>query len=470
MTIQELQLFDALKDVPVAQLQWLIDNSETERFAEGDYLYKPGDDIRGVHFILSGTIEFYRIQAGNKVPITETSAHQVTGILPYSRARGSIGYSCCKTPVEMMTYPKAKLREMMAQQYELTQALVFVMTNRVRDFTIITQQNEKMMALGKLAAGLAHELNNPAAAIVRGSDTLGEHLRGAPETFRKMMLTRLSPEEADFVCDQIRESLSVADRPVPGMLERSSQEDAISDWLYDHHIPDVPDMAENFRHYGLHPASLDAFAKKLPAEYLGTVLSWMSSHFTTERMLSDIREASQRISGLVKSVKIFTHMDGGADKQFIDIHTGIRNTLVMMQYKLRKGKIEVKEEFDDTLPPVFALSGELNQVWTNLIDNAADALDAQGNGVLTIRTVRDGEFVKVTVGDNGPGIPPENLSRIFDPFFTTKAIGKGTGLGLDAVMNIVRQHHGSVKATSEPGNTIFTICFPINGEANTNNA
>ncbi len=279
------------------------------------------------------------------------------------------------------------------------------------------------------------------------------------------MLTRLSEPEADFVCDQLRKALAEADRPVPGMLERSSQEDAISDWLSDHQVPETPDMAEQFRHYGLHPQQLDQFAQRLPAEYLGTVLSWISSHLTTERMLADIREASKRISGLVKSVKIFTHMDGGADKQYIDIHTGIRNTLVMMQYKLRKGKIEVTEEFDETLPPVYALSGELNQVWTNLIDNAADALEQQGNGRLTVRTQRDGEFVKVTVEDNGPGIPPENLSRIFDPFFTTKEIGKGTGLGLDAVMNIVRQHRGSVKATSEPGHTVFTICFPINGEA-----
>lgn len=465
MNTQDLLLFDALKDVPEPQLQWLIDHSENERFAEGHYLYKPGDEIRGIHFIFSGTIEFYRIQAGSKLPVTEFSARQVTGILPYSRARGAIAFAHCRTDVEMMTFPKSGIREMIAEHYELTQALVFVMTNRVRDFAIITQQNEKMMALGKLAAGLAHELNNPAAAIVRGSDTLGEHLRTAPETFRKMMLTRLSPEEADFVCEHIRQSQAAAEMPAPGMLERSSQEDEISDWLYDHQIPEAADMAENFRHYGLHPAVLDEFAKQLPAEYLGTVLSWMSSHFTTERMLSDIREASQRISGLVKSVKIFTHMDGGTDKQYIDIHTGIRNTLVMMQYKLRKGKITVTEDFDQTLPPVYALSGELNQVWTNLIDNAADALEPQGNGALRIRTERDGAFVKVTVADNGPGIPPENLTRIFDPFFTTKEIGKGTGLGLDAVMNIIRQHHGSVKATSEPGNTVFTICFPINGEA-----
>lgn len=465
MTIQDLQLFEALREVPAPQLQWLIDNSETEHFAEGDYIYKPDDEIRGVHFILSGTIEFYRIQGGNKLPVTEITAHQVTGILPYSRARGSIAFSCCRTAVEMMTFPKARLRDMIAQHYELTQALVFVMTNRVRDFTIVTQQNEKMMALGKLAAGLAHELNNPAAAIVRGSDTLGEHLRGAPETFRRLLSAQLTTEEADFVCEKIGQSTSAAEKPVPGMLERSSQEDAISDWLYDHKIQEAADMAENFRHYGFDPATLDAFAEKLPPEYLGTVLTWISSHFTTERMLADIREASQRISGLVKSVKIFTHMDGGADKQFINIHTGIHNTLVMMQHKLRRNKIEVIEAFDDTLPPVFALSGELNQVWTNLIDNAADAMEPLGSGTLTIRTERDGEFVKVSVTDDGPGIPPENLSRIFDPFFTTKEIGKGTGLGLDAVMNIIRQHRGSVKATSEPGNTVFTICFPINGEA-----
>jgi signal transduction histidine kinase len=181
-------------------------------------------------------------------------------------------------------------------------------------------------------------------------------------------------------------------------------------------------------------------------------------------MVQDIQEAAKRIFTLIQSVKNFTHMDQGKGKELIDIHTGITSTLTMMQYKLKKANIEVVEEFDTRLPKIMALVGELNQVWTNLIDNAVDAMEGNGRGKLIIRTERDHAFAKVSIIDNGPGIPAEIQSRIFDPFFTTKEIGKGTGLGLDVVNRIVvGQHHGSVKLTSVPGQTVFIVCLPITG-------
>jgi len=179
--------------------------------------------------------------------------------------------------------------------------------------------------------------------------------------------------------------------------------------------------------------------------------------------VADIQESSQRISDLVKSVKNFTHMDQGKGKEPTDIRTGIHNTLTMLQYRFKKGNVTLVEEYDESLPKITALVGELNQVWTNLIDNALDAMEPAGQGQLTIRTEKEHEWAKTSIIDNGPGIPEDIQSRIFDPFFTTKDIGKGTGLGLDVVQRIVRQHNGSVRVQSTPGHTAFVICFPIKG-------
>jgi signal transduction histidine kinase len=183
----------------------------------------------------------------------------------------------------------------------------------------------------------------------------------------------------------------------------------------------------------------------------------------TEKMVIDIEEASRRIAELVGSVKNFTHMDQGHGKQYADIHNGIRNTLTMLQYKVKKANVTVEQNFDTTLPAVNAMIGELNQVWTNLIDNALDAMETNGKGILEIKTVRDKDCVQVAVIDNGPGIPEDIKSRIFDPFFTTKEVGKGTGLGLDVVIRIVKQHQGTIKVNSVPGHTEFVVEFPING-------
>ncbi|RPD42875.1 ATP-binding protein [Chitinophaga barathri] len=461
VTTQILQEFNILKDVPENQLQWLIDHCERENLPEGEFIYKPEVPLRGIHFVLKGTIEFYRLQNGNKQIIAEIGSHQATGLLPFSRANLSLGYTLCKTDVDMLTLPKPLIKKMVELHYELTQVLVISMITRVRELTAQAQQNEKMMALGKLAAGLAHELNNPAAAIVRGSSTLKEHLQLFPETFKKLISATMTEEQVDLVTGKMMDAIS-RQRTHLALMERSALEDEVSDWLDDHDIEDPCDIPVNFTDFGLTTKDMDELAAQVPPEFLETVLTWINNNLTTERMVSDIQEASQRISELVKSVKIFTHMDGGADKQFIDIHTGIRNTLVMMQHKIRKGNITIAEQFDETLPKVHALAGELNQVWTNLIDNAIDALEPKGKGTITIRTERDHEFVKVTVTDDGPGIPPEHLTRVFDPFFTTKEIGKGTGLGLDVVMMIIKQHHGTVKVASVPGRTEFIICFPIN--------
>ena len=463
VTVDWLQSIEALKEVPEDQLQWMIENSRHYMLAEGEYLFQAGNPAIGTHIIITGRIKLYLLQKEGIREVNIIGPKDISGYLPFSRGYKANVNGKVTADAEVMTLPIEKFREMISHHFELTQALVHIMTTRVRDFTSLQQQNEKMMALGKLSAGLAHELNNPASAIVRGSTSLKEHLQLVPEAFKGIMAIKMEEKDVDVVAGKLFEVLGRAEKPALTLMERTEKEDMLRDWMEDHQVQNAGEIAENLLEYGFTYEDLGVIKQHIPTASLSAVFNWINSNLVTERMVMDIQQASQRISELVKSVKNFTHMDQGKGKEATDIHSGIRNTLTMLQYRLKKGNVTVVEEFDTTLPPVFALVGELNQVWTNLIDNALDAMEPAGKGELTIRTERDHDSVKVSVIDNGPGIPSDIQSSIFDPFFTTKDIGKGTGLGLDVVMQIVRQHHGSVKVQSIPGRTAFVVCFPIKG-------
>jgi len=463
VTTSWLGSIEPLKDVPADQLQWLIDNSTTTILAPGDYLFKAGDPMESTNIIVEGKLRLYYLQNNEAREINVFEPGNITGYLPFSRGRFTPGYGQALTDVQIMQLPIKKTKELISTYFELTQALVQVMTSRVRDFTAQQQQNEKMMALGKLSAGLAHELNNPASAVVRGAASLKNHLQLQPESFKQVMGIRIEPGEVDFVNNKLFTALKKKDRPILPLMQRSDLEDDLTDWMEKKEIAHASEIAENFVDAGFTIADAEEFKLHIPEAHLSPVFNWINSNLVTDKMVTDIEEASKRIADLVSSVKTFTHMDQGHDKQFADIHNGIFNTLNMLQYKVRKGNVDVVQHFDTSLPPVKAMIGELNQVWTNLIDNALDAMEVNSKGILEIVTVRDKEDVHVSVIDNGPGIPPDTLSSIFDPFFTTKEIGKGTGMGLDVVSRIVRQHKGSITVNSVPGRTEFLVCFPING-------
>jgi signal transduction histidine kinase len=458
-----LKTFEALKNVPDDQLQWLIDNSKEHLLQDGDELTIKGQQISGPHFIINGRIALFMDQNGSRREIATFNRGDITGYLPYSRAIIVPGNSHAIGEVHLLTFPTERIREMIREKFELTQALVHVMSNRVRDFTALQQQNEKMMALGKLSAGLAHELNNPASAIVRDSVSLIEHLRMEPQSFKKVIAIQMDATQVDAVNDELFRLLALKDRPRLSLKEKTKREEELTDWLDEHNVENSYDVAENFVDFGFGVDTLETFCKNIPANYCSPVFNWISNLLVTERMVEDIQESSRRIADLVTSVKTFTHMDRGSDKQYADIHTGIRNTLTMLGYKIKKGNITVVEDYDETLPPVKALIGELNQVWTNLIDNALDAMETNGKGTLTIKTEKNREFVQVFIIDDGPGIPQDIRSKIFDPFFTTKEMGKGTGMGLEVVQRIVHQHNGSIKVKSSSGKTEFIVCFPIDG-------
>jgi len=288
-------------------------------------------------------------------------------------------------------------------------------------------------------------------------------LQMEPDTFKSMIAIRMEPEQVDAITHEFfcflteRKDLNLTIR------QRAEKEDELTDLFDSMNMQYDPELVENFVEFGIEPKDVQLFRSHIPEKFLEPVFNWMNTLLVTDRMVQDIGESARRIATLVNSVKTYTHMDQGQEKQYADIRIGIKNTFQMLIYKIKKGNITVVKEFDESLPPVKAQIGELNQVWTNLIDNALDAMEPNGKGILTIKTERDKEFVQVTIADNGPGIPEEIRSRIFDPFFTTKEMGKGTGMGLEVVQRIVQQHNGSIKVISEPGHTAFVVCFPIDG-------
>jgi len=463
VTVEWLQAIESLKDVPDDQLQWFIDRGTVLQLPAGECIFRPGDLIPGPFLIISGKVMLCMPCGQELQEVAVYEAGAIGGNLPFSRGKVS---SVVTEVVEDLTYlqfPQGELDEMIRSQFSLTQALVHVMANRIREYTAFEQQSEKMMALGKLSAGLAHELNNPAAAVVRGSASLLEHLKLVPDAFRQVMSLQLDVKDMNYVTDQLFGALSKTEKPVLSMMERSSLEDDLVDWLEDHGVVSAADIAENLVDFGFSETDLDDIKAHIPADATSTVLSWINNNLLTEKIVLDIHEASGRIADLVGAVKKFTHMDQGHGKQYADIHTGIRNTLTMLQYKIRNGNVQLIENFDTGLPAVNAMIGELNQVWTNLLDNALDAMEPNNKSQLTITTGLVKDHVRVTISDNGPGIPEDVKSRIFDPFFTTKQIGKGTGLGLDVVMRIIKQHKGVVKVQSKPGQTDFIVELPING-------
>ena len=460
---QELNAFEIFNAIPEEQLNWFIDTSEVIELHDGDSLFQPEDPMDHTHVILSGNIRVTLVQNNQQREIYVLEPGDVTGTLPYSRAKTARAFGHSKGSSRILSLNKKHFNTLICSYHELTTRFVHEMTSRVREFTQLQTQNEKMMALGKLSAGLAHELNNPASAIVRSSSSLKQHLQLLPDTFKAVISIRMSDEQVDIVNERMFQRINDPNRASIklSLMERSACEDDLVDWMEDHGIENALEMAENFVEFGFDEDDFELFKEQIPEQYLAPVLNWINNNLITEKMVTDIQEASKRIASLVSSVKNFTHMDRAADRHKSNVHDGIRNTLTMMNHKVKKTQVQLVETFEKDLPEALIFVSELNQVWTNLIDNALDVLESTENPVLEIQTRSDNGFIKVHIIDNGPGIPEDIKSRIFDPFFTTKDLGKGTGLGLDVVSKIVAQHNGKISVDSRPGRTDFEVCFPI---------
>lgn len=463
VTVDELKTVVALKDQPVELLQWILDNSQYHEYEDGACIRKLGEPQNELYIIVEGSVNFYMDVNGRQVYYftfaNDVATGGVSGLLPYSRMKSSPGYAYAVGKLRAVMMHRDHFPELEQRSPEVTQRLVGYMTERARLFATIQLQHEKVSALGKLSAGIAHELNNPASAISRIAAELLKKLQLNYELTEELLNDGITAKDIHGIRELVKSKESVAEKPRVTAMQKLEREDAIRDWL-DQHSPDLDyDLAETFIEADFSVDDLEMIRSKTDKNAFAQTLRWLENLISSQRLIADLGEASSRISNLVTAIKSHVHMDRTNELQPTNIHNDIDNTLTLLGYKLREKKININKVYCKDLVDIPAYVGELNQVWTNIIDNAIYAVNE--NGDLTIETSCDGKNVKVKIIDNGTGIPKDIMSRIFDPFFTTKKMGQGTGIGLDIVSRIVKRHNGEIKVQSEPGRTEFDVCIPV---------
>jgi signal transduction histidine kinase len=448
-----------LSHLPEESLRFLTDKGRITPVKKGGFIFEKDLPSNDLIFVCSGYFRIYANQKDEQRELARLEPGDITGVLPYSRMTHARGYCQALEDSEVLLLDKKHFPQMITERHDLTEALVHLMSSRIREFTTSSMQNEKLMSLGKLSAGLAHELNNPAAAMVRSSAALSAHLKLIPDNFKDVLNMKVGPEDVEKVSELIFDILGRAQTTIP-LMERTRREDELTDLLDAFAFEGALETAEELVDFGITPADVQRLHSITGDKAFAPTLKWIVNNLTTERSVKEINASALRIAELIGSIKEYSHMDTNKDRQDVDVNHGLRSTLKMLEHKARANKVTILEELDEENPMVNGFPGELNQVWTNFIDNALDAMETTG-GALTVKTERCEHAIDVTIADTGVGIPPDVKNKIFDPFFTTKAIGKGTGLGLDIANKIILPHKARVEIESEPGNTRFTLSFPI---------
>lgn len=446
----------AFQNLPAEVLAWLSEHGDLCRYADGETVVRAGEPATYMIAIVAGGLQYFRPASGQQGPVFRVEASQITGVLPYSRLQIAKGEGITVGETTLYLLPRTEFPALEQISPELVQRLVGIMSDRARDEVRAQERDDKLRALGKLSAGLAHELNNPAAAIARAADVLGLMLKDKPVLLKNLLLA-CPPAEA--VAALLSAGVLETTLPVRSALARADCEDELADWLETQGCEDGYALAPSLLDAGHTAATLAPLVEPLPAPARPPALAWLEGHLAVVRLTRDIHEASQRISTLVGNVKAYSHMDRAGGREPLVVTAGIDSTLNMFDFALRQKNVRLAREYAPDAPLVTAEAGQLNQVWTNLIDNAIDALPASG-GALTVRTVKQPGGVCVSIIDNGSGIAPEVLAHMFEPFYTTKPAGEGSGLGLDIARRIVQEHGGRLEAHSEPGRTEFSVWLP----------
>ena len=457
-TPDELRDVVILRGLPEKELAWFAEHGERLDLAVGEHMFEHGQPADVMFVVVRGAIQRFERSAGQWTMVATTAAGEVTGTLPYSRMRHYPGYTVATQPSVVLCVAQTDFQDMLWESHEIGRRLVAVMSDRVRGDVRLEQQRARMASLGHLSAGLAHELNNPASAVGRASADLAEQL--AKLSTLVLNLVRHDVDAATIEATAaLRDRARAAEVEALSPLTRAEREETFQDWLTDHGVVEAWNVAGAFADGGLTIADLDAFAAHVPPGVLGDALTWMCAMLDADRTLAEITSAASRISDLVGSIKVYSHMDRSPERRPTDVREGLDNTLTMLGHKLKRKAVRVTRAYQDDLPPIPANVGELNQVWTNLIDNAVDAVDE--GGTLRVEARREEDTVAVRVIDDGPGIPDDVRGRIFEPFFTTKGVGEGTGLGLDIALRIARTHQGHIEVQSRPGRTELCVRLPI---------
>ena len=457
-TADDLREVAILKGLPEWQLAWFGDHGERIDIARGDRMFTRGQPSDFMFIIVRGAIQRFEEVGGQWLVVATTRQGEVTGMLPYSRMTHYPGHTVATEDSQVLRIKASDFKEMLLVSQEIGRRLVAVMSDRVRGDVRLEQQRDRMEALGRLSAGLAHELNNPAAAVRRAASSLSEQLTNLPPLVFSMMGSRIDGMAIQAL-DRLRRVPRERQPINLSPLERSGQEEELTAWLEDRNVANAWEIAGTFVDAGLAIDDLEEFAGQVSPPVATKALRWVAGGLAADRMVAEIDSSAARISELVSSVKMYSHMDRSPEHKPTDVREGLDSTLTILSHKLKQKSVQVARDYQQYLPAISANAGELNQVWTNLIDNAIDAMDEGGNLHIEIR--RQDSWIDVRIIDDGHGIPDEIRARIFEPFFTTKGVGEGTGLGLDIAQRIVKTHQGYIEVQSKPGRTEMCVRLPV---------
>ena len=454
--IDRLASHKTFDGVPREELAWLAAHGSMRLLDEGEVLTAKGTPVKALYVVLAGRIAIFIDRGTGRHKLMEWHAGDVTGMLPYSRLVSPPADTVAQERTEIFEVPREDLAGMIRDCHQLTTLLVHKMLDRSKQFTSSALQDEKMLSLGKLSAGVAHELNNPVAAIERSAALLEDRLDEAEQATRVLGASRLSDAQLAAL-DGVRTSCLIR---VPGVLspiQQAEREDAITDWLTDHGVDAA--VAGPLAETNVTLEALERVAAVIEGPALVAALRSVASGCSVRVIASEIQGAATRISGLVLAIKGFTHMDQATVAEPVDLAASLADTVTVLNAKARSKSAAITINLDPDLPRVRGFAGELNQIWANLIDNALDAIPTSGR--VDVTAERDRHRIIVRVIDNGPGIPDEIRERVFDPFFTTKPVGKGTGLGLDIVQRLITHNEAEIDVRSVPGRTEFTVSLPL---------
>jgi signal transduction histidine kinase len=451
----ELLRVPVFADLPDDQIAWFLSQTQEVHLKAGDIYMRVGEPAEFMVVILEGTLQVRGEINGETISI-DIKAGTVTGVLPFSRMKKSTLTGRAVTDSHVLRFPTSLFPELVRRMPELTQRLVGLMSDRIRETTRIEQQKDRLAGLGKLSAGLAHELNNPASAAKRATGQLREILKKIRNASHELGRRELTPAQKAEI-EKLEASFVLQAGPPADALTISDLEDQIDSLLRSHGQNDLWQLASDLARKNVKPEALESLFSILDADTARAALVRIAASVEVAGLLNEIESSTSRISDLVRAIKEYTYMDQ-APVQNVDIVRGLETTLTILNHKLKRGVV-VQRDYPPAPLLINSFGSELNQVWTNIIDNAIDAMSGQGE--LRIRAYREEPCVVVEIGDNGPGISPEVKAHIFEPFFTTKGVGEGTGLGLDTVQRIVKKHRGNIQVISQPGDTRFQVYLPL---------
>src|SRR5580693_2542244 len=453
----ELRRVQEFADLPDDQLDWFLSQAQELHLKAGDIYSRQGDPADTMFVILEGHLQG-RGELNGEVFVFDLEPGDVTGVLPFSRMKQFSVGGRALADSRALRFPASLFPELVQKMPVLTQRLVGLMSDRIRETTRLEQQRDRLASLGKLSAGLAHELNNPASAAKRAASQLREILKKIKSASLELGRRDLTPAQKAEI-EKLEALFTQKDVVPPDALTISDLEDQIDSLLRSHGQNDLWQLAADLARRNIKPEILESLFASMDADAARAALVRIAASVEIAVLLREIESSTSRISDLVGAIKEYTYIDQ-AKVQNVDVVKSLETTLTILNHKLKQG-VAVQRDYQRVPLLVNSFGSELNQVWTNIIDNAIDAM--HGKGELRVRTYRDDSCVVVEIADNGPGISEEVLPHIFEPFFTTKGVGEGTGLGLDTVQRIVKKHRGHYQVNSKPGDTRFQVWLPVAG-------